>query len=217
MTELILAATVFILSHGIPAYRPLRNAIISKLGLRTYLVLYTLIGMPIIVWLGFAYADAPYVEIWQMNEWTRGLPVLVMPFVCILLVAGLSAPNPFSITFIADGYDPDRPGIVSLSRHPVFWALGLWSLLHVTANGDAASLILFGMLLALSVSGPFSLNHKRRAKLGEDEWRRLTNALDEWRGVDWRGIGIRPLPLGIALYLILLFSHEYVIGTSPLP
>ncbi len=217
MTELILAATVFILSHGIPAYRPLRNMIISKLGLKVYLALYTLIGIPIVVWLGFAYVDAPYIEVWPINEFTRWVPITVMPFVCILLVAGISAPNPFSITLVANGYDPDSPGIVSISRHPVFWGLGLWALAHITVNGDAASLILFGMFLALCLFGPFSLSHKRRAKLGEEEWLRLNKALNERRGVDWRGIGTRPLVLGIALYLIFLFSHEYIIGVSPLP
>ncbi len=217
MTELVLAATVFILSHGIPAYRPLRDAIISKLGLRAYLALYTLIGIPIIVWLGFAYVKAPYVEIWQISEFARWVPIIVMPFVCIMLVAGLGAPNPFSITLVAKGYNIDSPGIVSLSRHPVFWALGLWALSHIPVNGDAASLILFGMFLALCLSGPFSLKHKRRARLGEDEWQRLTNALDERQGIDWRGIGIRPFVWGIALYVVLLLSHEYIIGVSPLP
>ena len=35
--------------------------------------------------------------------------------------------------------------------------------------------------------------------------------------IDWRGIGVARLAMGIALYALLLIAHEWAIGVSPMP
>ena len=35
--------------------------------------------------------------------------------------------------------------------------------------------------------------------------------------IDWEGIGLTRLAMGIALYALLLMAHEWAIGVSPMP
>ena len=225
MNDLFLAVGLFIATHAIPAARPLRNALIGLLGKGPYMVLYSLLSLAVIVWLGVAYAAAPYVEIWPQESWMRWVPVLAMPVASILFLAGLMAPGTLSVGFGRRGFDPRRPGIVSITRHPVIWALLIWSVTHMVANGDGASLILFGLLTGLALSGPKSLDHKAKAHLGVEEWNRLTKstlsipltALFSGKArLDWWGIGWIPVLGGLVLYGAFLSLHETVIGVSPL-
>ncbi|MBT3358310.1 MAG: NnrU family protein [Rhodospirillales bacterium] len=220
MTELVLAILFFVASHGIPAFKPIRRGIVGRIGERPYLILYSCLSLGAIWWLAVAYGNATYVELWPFLPEARWVPVLVMPVSCVLLVAGVGSPNPLSIQFIHRPFDPARPGIVSLTRHPLIWAFITWAGAHLVPNGDAASVLLFGVLLVLSVAGLFSLDTKARAALGEADWTRLAGRFPMFPGtrrIDGAGIGFWRILGGLALYLALLFGHEVVIGISPFP
>ena len=225
MTELFTAIACFILTHAIPAFKPLRAQLVRALGLKMYIALYSMMSVAVLIWLGYAFARAPYVEIWSLGEWARWLPVLIMPFACILFVGGLMQPNPLSLSFADDNkFDPDRPGIVAISRHPVIWAIGLWAISHMPVNGDLAALMMFSLLLLLGLTGPKSLDVKRRSRLGDDDWTALVAptsnvplvALFAGRN-RLRGLGILPLAGGLGLFTLLIVLHEWVVGVSPLP
>lgn len=226
MTELVIATIIFIAGHTIPAYRPWRDALISRMGNVGYQFFYGAISLVAVAWLIIAYAAAPHDEVWPHQEWARWAVVLTMPFACILLVAGATSRNPFSIGAGSVGFDPDHPGIVSITRHPLMWALVLWSGVHFTANGDVPDLILFGMFLALSLFGPVSLDHKRRARLNDEAWKKLFMSTSNIPLVavcsgrirpDWKGIGWGRTVGGLLLYAAILFGHEYVIGLPAFP
>jgi uncharacterized membrane protein len=225
MTELVLAVVVFVASHALPALRPLRRRLTDVLGERLYMALYSTLTLAVLVWLGFAYADAPYVEVWPVVEGLRWIPVVVMPFACILLVAGLTSPNPFSLGTGAAGYQPTRPGIVSVTRHPVLWALILWAAAHLPPNGDVASLILFGLFIVSALAGPPSLDAKRRSRLGDAAWAGLAAPTSNLpfaaivgrrTRLDLAGLGAWRLAGGVVLYLVLYLAHAPVIGAAPL-
>lgn len=217
MTHLLIAVGVFIAAHAIPAYRPVRDGLVRALGEVPYVVLYTVVSLGLASWVGYAYLEAPFVELWPFRPWQRWLPLLVMPVSCILLVAGLSAPNPFSVGAGSKRWDPARPGIVAVTRHPVMWGFVLWSGAHMLPNGDAASLVLFGLLTGLGLAGPASLDAKRRAKMGEDEWRRQVAEISGKTLAGLGGIGWARVLGGLLLYGALLHFHGPVIGVSPLP
>ncbi len=212
MTDLFSAIAAFVLSHAIAAVKPLRAHLIRALGFKMYICLYSAMSVGILVWLGFAYGEAPYVEVWEFRDWTRWVTLAVMPFACMLLTAGLFSPNPLSLSLVsADDFDPARPGIVGLTRHPVIWAIALWAAAHVPPNGDLASLLMFSLLLLAGLTGPKSLDAKRRQSLGEDRWARLAAG-----GKGVRGLKIWTLAAGLGLYAALIYLHEWVIGVSPL-
>jgi uncharacterized membrane protein len=226
VTDLIAATLVFILAHAIPAWRPVRDGLVRLLGETVYVVAYTLLTLAIIAWLGIAFVNAPYVEVWPFATELRWVPVVVMPFACILLVAGLSSPNPLSVGAGSKGYDPARPGIVAVTRHPLMWAFILWAGAHLAPNGDLASIILFGLLLGLGLMGPASLDAKRRARLGAEEWRRLAGntsnlpfaaILAGRTSLTNAGIGPWRILGGIVLYGLILWGHEWAIGVPPHP
>jgi len=217
MTELFAAVGLFLFFHLLPAIRPLRTSVIGRIGRPIYFTIFSAISIAATVWLFMAYMDAPYVEVWAYQPWTRWAALLVMPVSCVLIVAGLASPNPFSLTLNTKAFDASRPGVIGLIRHPAIWGLGLWSAVHMLPNGDAASLTMFGLLTLLSFSGPRTLTRRRKAAMGEDAWGTLNENMLKPRLTDVIAqTGIIKILGGLALYGALLYLHEPVIGMSPL-
>lgn len=214
---LILSVAVFLGAHSASNWKPLRGPVEARFGKRGFYLGYSVVSTLLLVWVVAAALDSPTVLIWEQQPWMRWVPPLVMPFSCLLLVLGASQHNPFSIGLGGDGYDPARPGIVRLTRHPVIWGLGLWSGAHIVPNGNLAGLMLFVPLLLLCLAGPRILDAKRRKSLGEERWRQLA-ALGPF---DLRALlaelGWLRILAGLALYPLLLWLHPLVIGRSPLP
>lgn len=219
------AFALFFASHSIPSLPGVRRRLVGWLGESLYLALHSVVGVATLVWLVSATLEAPYVELWGFNPWTRWIPITVMPFACILLVAGATSPNPLSLGPTAKGFDPAKPGVVALTRHPVLWACVLWSGVHLVPNGDLRAVLLFGGLCLFSLLG-MRLYDRRRAKaLGQVEWSRLAGATSSLPlaallagrarlgclgGLAWRAV------LGIAVYAVILYFHGDLFGVSPL-
>lgn len=223
--QVVAAFALFFASHSIPALPGVRSRLVGWLGEPLYLALHSVVGVGILVWLVSATLEAPYIELWGFTPWTRWVPLSVMPFACILLVAGATSPNPFSLGPTAKGFDPARPGVVALTRHPVLWACALWSGAHLVPNGDLRAVLLFGGLGLFSLMG-MGLYDRRRAKgLGQAEWARLAAATSSIPPAALLAGRIRPghlgglvwrAALGLGLYALILYFHGDLFGVSPL-
>jgi len=181
--HLAASLAVFVAAHVIPSLPGLRRALVALLTEKGYLLAYSALSIALLVWVDLAYNSAPFVEVWPYREWMRWVPLAVMPVACLLAVTGLTTPNPFSVGPGAKGYDPDRPGILRLTRHPALWAFILWAGAHIPPNGDAAGVMLFGFLFVLSISGPWVVEAKRRKVLGGD-WEGLARNADRMLAVN---------------------------------
>lgn len=215
--EFAAALGVFLISHMVPVRPPVRPWLVRHLGLRAYLTGYSLVSLALLVWLFAAVARAPFVAVLPPLIW---VPLVVMPLVCALIVAGLSAANPLSFGGMGRGpYDPERPGMLAVTRHPLLLAVTLWALAHLLANGDLAHVILFGLFAAFAWLGMAGIDARRRRTMGVDEWQRLAGntsrlslrALRHVRPRVWQ------VAATAALYGALLVLHGPVIGVSPLP
>ncbi|MGI9367260.1 MAG: NnrU family protein [Ruegeria sp.] len=216
--EFVAALIVFLLSHSIPVRPPVRPWLISKLGRSGYFAAYSAFSLAILVWLIIAAANAPYVEVIPPFGPLRWIPILMMPIVCWLAVAGMSVQNPFSFGGLGStAFDPDQPGVLRTTRHPILAALLLWAVAHLMANGSLAHVILFGLFAVFAWLGMGLLDRRKQRELGAD-WARLTQNTarlslltpDPWpRPWVWL--------TAIAAYLVLLHLHTPVIGLSPLP
>lgn len=226
MVTLILSILIFIAAHVIPAYRPLRERLIAALGRRVYLTLYMLLSVGLLIWVAYAYARAPYIGVWTQMPWMRWVPVVVMPFAFILLAASLILPNPLSVAVRRRGFDPERPGMLAVTRHPLMWAVTLWAGAHMFPNGNVAALLLFGLLFVLGLSGPAIQDARHEKRLGTQAWQRLARRTSNVpfaavvRGQT--GLSLRPrdgavIVVGILFYVAFLHLHVYLIGVSPLP
>jgi uncharacterized membrane protein len=220
--ELFLAGVVFAGSHVAVSSTSLRPALVRILGEGPFLALYSLLSIALLVWMVHAYGAAPYVEYWAAGTGHRHLAMGIMLVACLLVAAGLSPGSP---TGVLGTVPPSGPlGIVKITRHPVMWGVALWGFSHMVANGDAASLLFFGGLVALALSGTVFIDRKKKVALGP-EWEAFAAAssnlpfaaiLAGRARVGLGEIGYRRFAAGVALYLLFFFAHEAVIGVPPL-
>ncbi|MDA8232917.1 MAG: NnrU family protein [Magnetospirillum sp.] len=217
--QLGLAVALFLVSHSLANRPAIRRPAERLLGRAGFIAVYSAVSLLLLAWMIAAVRAAPIEPVWPKEPWTLWVPALVMPVAGILAVAGMTSPNPFSIGPGARGYDPARPGILRVTRHPVPWSFSLWAGAHMVPNGDVAGLMLFAPLLVLALAGPALLDGGRRRALGEVEWRRLAAATGRPSALSaaLRETGGPRIAGGLALYAILVALHPLVIGLSPLP
>lgn len=219
------AFVAFLLSHAIPARPAVRRPLVRWLGERGYLAAYSAVSLAVLAWLVIEAAHAPPVLLWPYAAWQAWLVNLVMPVACLLIAASVGAPNPLSFGGNACGFDPARPGIAGVARHPLLLALALWAGAHALANGSLAHVLLFGSFAGFALLGMRIIDRRKRRQMGEAAWARLAARTSLWPfaallGGRWRPAG-RPslarLGAGLLLWLVLLHLHAPVLGVSPLP
>ena len=228
--SLIAATVLFVATHFLLSGDPVRAALVERLGPRLFRGLYAAVAVAAFAWMVVAYADAPIVPLWPRAPALDWVPVLVMPVALTLVVAGATTPSPTTpVPLRAGGQAPTDPvpvgGILTVTRHPVLWAIALWAASHLIATGDVASLIMIGGLLALALGGMWHIDRRRETELGS-AWGPvlLTTSAVPFAAVlsgrtrlDWSGIGWWRPALGLALYAALLAAHEWALGVSALP
>jgi uncharacterized membrane protein len=225
MSQLFVAALVLLASHFGISSTPLRAFLIARIGERPYLILYSLIAFTAIGWLIHAWAQAPYIELWPHGPGLAGIPFIVMPFALVLLVGGLSTPNPTALGApdVLSRSDSVR-GIFRATRHPFMWGVVLWAGAHIVANGDLASLVFFAGLGLLALLGTLLIDHKFEARRGAD-WQRFAAATSNLplaaiaRGRQrfvFAEIGWRRIVMALIVYVILLAAHPWLFGGAPL-
>lgn len=214
-----LALAAFFASHALPALPGVKPALQLRLGRGGYGALFGILSLLVLVWVIVAAGRAPHVELWPQYPWMRWMANLLMPLAVLLVVLALGAPNPLSFGGRRTGYDPARPGLAGVVRHPLLWALLLWSLAHLLVNGDLAHGILFGAFGLFCVLGMPMLDRRRQRELGLAEWQRLAahtaNLPRPWRLAPALSPG--RLLLALVVWAALLAAHPHVIGVSPLP
>ena len=209
--EYAAAWAAFLLSHMLPTQPALRRPIVDLVGERAFLVGYSALSVAILAWMIGAAGRTPFVPLWGWAWWQAWVTYAAMILACLLLALGVGVPNPFSIGGAGnDRYDPTRPGVVALTRHPVLWALAVWSGGHLVPNGDLAHLILFGAFAGLSLLGMRALDARRRTTWGAARWAALHPR------APFRAAATRLL-VGAVIWTALIVSHAAVIGVPPWP
>ncbi len=227
LSELLAATALFVGAHFLLSSVQIRDNLVQRYGEGKFRGLYSLLAAVAFIWMVFAYGDAPYIELWPADPRLRWIPLIVMPFAFILLVAGLTSRSPTMAGFesaAGDELNP-APGILRVTRHPSLWGMALWAASHLIANGDAASAILMGGILVLTLGGMWHIDHRREVSLGA-AWGpvKLTTSVIPFAALlagrtemDWAGLGWwRPL-LGLLLFAVVLGAHSVIFGVSPLP
>ena len=223
-----LAFLIFALAHAVPARPTVRSRLTAWLGERRFLRLYSAVSLGLLYWLLLAAGDAPYVQLWPPEPWQAWLVNLVMPVVVLLAAVSVGRPNPFS--FGGGGgsgeYDPKRPGITALSRHPLLLAIVLWALAHTAANGDLAHVLLFGLFALMAVLGMPMLDRRRRLAWGADVFAERARNTSLWPGAAWltgrakldaSALPVQRLMVALVVYGVLLWLHPLLLGVSPVP
>lgn len=212
-----LAFAAFFLTHSLPVRPPLRPWAVARLGSAGFALAYSALSLAVLGWLIAAAGRAPFVPLWDWAPWQNRVVVVAMLPVCLILALAVARPNPFSFGGARnDRFDPRRPGIIRLTRHPLLVALALWSVAHVLPNGDLAHAGLFGAFAGFAVLGGRLVDRRRRREMGQG-WHdlRATIAAAPPR-VALRGETVLRLTAGVVLYAGLIWLHPLVIGVDPL-
>lgn len=188
MILLIAGLAMFFAIHLLPTNRPLRAGMAGRFGEGAYKGIFSLIALAgfVLIVLGYAKMQGMLGSknpiLWDPPTWTRHVAFTLMLPAMILLVAA---------------YVPSR--IRAAMKHPMLIAIKLWALAHLLANGDVASIVLFGSFLAYAVFDRISL--KRRGDTGAG-------------GANAPVINdVLVVVAGLALYALMLFwGHRVLIG-----
>jgi uncharacterized membrane protein len=231
MLMLETAAAVFVGIHLLIAGTRARDAITRAVGEQAYLVAFSLASIGAIIWLATSYNAVQPPGAGNPVLYTPGRGVHDMGIVVILIafwlgVQGLFSSNPTSVRQEASAAkDATVHGVLRITRHPFLWGVILWSAFHIAANGDLASVILFGAFLLLALFGTFSIDAKRKRMMGA-EWAAFAGKTSNVPFAAVLG-GRTKLNLGesfgwrfwvaLILFVAILFAHARIFGVSPFP
>ncbi len=187
MILLVLGLAAFFFVHLVPAVPGARAGLVGRFGEQGYKGLFSVFSLVTLAFLAWSYGQAPFVELWVPASWTRPVAMLAMLAALIVLMGAFF------------------PGAIKQRlKHPMLVAIKIWAVAHLLANGDLASLLLFGGFLAYAVVNRIAADKR-----------------DEHMPVPAAGATARndliAIVAGVALYAaFVLVLHEWLIGVAPL-
>lgn len=229
MINLLAAAVAFLLLHLVISGTRVRDCLTGAIGARTYLALFSMASVGLLIWLGIGYAGAKGLDAnasyWSVTPVTRYIQLAIQLLAMLFIVPGLTTPNP---TSVGQESALDRPtvigGMLRITRHPFLWGVAIWATGHLLVDGNLASFMLFGSLLALAVIGTTSIDAKRKRALGK----RWNSFAAQTSNVPFAAIlaGRQTLKIGeigwwrllqaAAVWVALIFLHPYAFGAPAL-
>jgi len=226
---LIAAAAAFLGIHFAVSGTRMRDAIVSTIGERVYLGLFSLASIVTLFWLVASYnaaeASPANRPLYDLGRGVRDSAILFVGFAFFLGVQGLLIRNPTAVGQQSSIGDVATTGVLRITRHPFLWGATVWAAVHALANGDLASVIFFGALFVLSFFGTFSIDAKRKRK-SADAWDKFASktsnvpfaAIIAGRNVlpvreifGWRFL------IAAVLFVIVLVGHSRIFHASPFP
>src|ERR1700730_2527611 len=157
-----------------------------------------------------------------MLEWWKPFAIILMLPAALLVVIGLTTPNPTSVAQEGRLAQPPQ-GIVRVTRHPFLTGGGLWAL--VPLIGDGASLVFFAPWAFVALAGTVSIDRKRERLLGA-AWEPFAaqTSIIPFAAIAAGRNRFRPSEIGlwrwcvaVVVYALLLGGHAPLIGVSPFP
>jgi len=116
--------------------------------------------------------------------------------------------------------DPENPGILALTRHPILWGFFLWSASHAVANGDLVGTLMFGGLAVFSLAGMRILENRVRQRMSSEGWARATAIASGLLTARLRRAASSQTAIealaGAAFYALLLWVQPVLFGVDPL-
>jgi uncharacterized membrane protein len=137
MTLLILGLLLWSQAHFFKRLAPARHA---ALGDRSKKIVAVLILISVVVMI-FGYRMADFIPIWTPPAFLTGINNLLM--LAAFFLIGMSA---------------TKGRLKGWMRHPMLLAVKVWALAHLMVNGDLASIVLFGGMLAWAVVSVILIN-----------------------------------------------------------
>ena len=187
MTVMILGLVLWWAGHLFPIFAPgARGAAVERLGEGPYKGLFALVALAAVVLMVIGYRQAAFVNLWFPPAWTVHLNNLLM----LLAVFFIGAKHA-------------KSSVKHYVRHPMLLGVVLWAVAHLLVNGDLASLVLFGGLLAWAVVAMVGTNAR------DGEWSRPPKGTTA-------GL-IRHVVITVVVFVVIVVIHGPLLGVRPIP
>ncbi|HEY5818410.1 MAG TPA: NnrU family protein [Mesorhizobium sp.] len=188
MLLLILGLVLFLGIHSVrilaPDWRDRRVVAMGEGPWKGVYSVVSLVGFVLIIW-GFGVARADTGVLYDPPTWLRHVAALLMLFSFIsLMVFSLPAGR-----------------LKPVLKHPFLVSVKIWAVAHLLANGETASVVLFGAILAWAVWDRIAVGRRgeRAPAPGPAKWDFIAVAS------------------GLVLYLLFIWKlHEWLIGVQPI-
>ncbi len=184
MGTLVFGLLIFFGIHMVPAFPDSRAGLVSSMGESGYKMFFSLlsvVGLVIAIW---GYSGAGFYDMYVPPSWGAKLNIIFM----VLALIALSSSH--------------LQGRMRLAlKDPMSVGVALWAVGHLFANGDWASVLLFGSFLLYSLLDIFTENERVpyqdfEAKSSHD---------------------ILAVVIGVVLYIVIVLLHPYLFGASAIP
>lgn len=186
MILLILGVLLWSAAHLMKAAaRPMRQSIVDAVGEDKYPGVFALVIVTSLVFMVLGWQNASISLVYAPPVWGRHLTWTAM-LISMILFAGSGMGG----------------NIKRLLRHPQLTGVIVWSVGHLFANGDSASIVLFGGIGLWAIAEIVSINKRDGA----------------WEKPEPSPIGkdIGVVVAGFVGYIAIFFAHPYLFGVSPM-
>lgn len=222
MISLSLAVIFFIGIHLLVSGTSLRGRLVSRLGEKGYLALFSIFSLVGLVWMIFAYNTAPHIDLWGQITTARWLAAILIFIAFLFIVLGMLSRNPTAIggESLLKKENPAR-GIFRITRHPFLIGCAIWAATHMIYNGDLVSNIFFGGFFIVSVIGPFAIDKKLSVT---DNWPNFASKtsifpfiaiMDQRNELVLRELLTWRLAVAVMVYVVVFKLHVFMFGVSP--
>ncbi len=188
MLIFVLGLVSFFAIHLVPILAPsIKENVVSRAGKSRWMIIYSalsLVGFLLIIF-GWGQFRPMAPIVYDPPSWGRDVTMSLV-----------------WLSFILFAIPRKKPGrILVIVKHPMVTGVILWSIGHLLANGDLASVILFGSFLAFALLSRFA---------------EIVRGNESPEFVSYRGdiIGVAG---GTLLYVVfVLWIHLWLFGVSPI-
>ena len=143
MTILIAGLIVFFGMHVVPMFPEFKGSLQSRFGEMPFKGIYSLVSLAGFVLILLGMSRAEYRPLFSPPAWSSMAAGIAMPIAFCLLVAAY-VPSNFR----------------RVIRNPMLSGVLIWALAHLLANGDLASILLFGAFGLFAVVDIISVNRR---------------------------------------------------------
>ncbi len=182
MSILITGLVLLVLTHLLTIARPLRGTIIDRLGEGRYKLIFSLGAAIAIGLMIYGKSQADFIELYDPPIWGRHAAWLML-LIAFILLASTQGPS----------------ALRHYLKHPMLLSVVVWGSGHLLANGDLASVVMFGGMAGFSALMILLLFLRDGAKGGV--------------AYTWRNTLIQSL-VGALVYMFVLFSHPFLFGVA---
>nr|WP_294849419.1 NnrU family protein [uncultured Sphingomonas sp.] len=214
LVELEMAAVAFVGGHFLLSH-PLRRQLVSAIGEKAFLGLYSLFALATFAWMIWAAAKVgPETPYWQVAPVVWILASLIIWLGSILFAGSLKG-NPALPD--ATGKAPvigEPRGVMRITRHPMMWGFASWAIAHAIVNPTPSGLIISEAIAVLALVGAAFQDRKKQRRYGTAwaEWVKRTSFFPFGRGL--AAPGWSAFIVGTLLFSAATWAHA-ALGYQP--